>query len=869
MFRKTPIALAIALTLPATHSLAASYTLNSSGQQLLAASDEAVVENHTGVSDGTLVIGGDSVSITVNGVFTGGEDLILADADTQNLVIQINENGEVIGNGSPNAYDLIDLNGDNNSNPVGANVTGYTAGSPFEATNATITNSGIIWAADDRGIEASNSIDTVITNRGIISASDEAIEVDAAVKLTINNYGWIVADGNASDSANYSAAHRTTASHARDYTLGSSVADNAIGGNGSTYITINNKSGGYLGAESDAIDLNDGGASKSIKIINEVNAIIEAKSVTGGAGTGDKAIDARNSTIDTNYDRTLAFELINDGSILAEEQTIMLDGSDKLLIKNIGTIKAKMVAGSGSSGDSAILADNLVGQATIENSGTIYAENDDTLSFLNSTAGVYITNSGTIEAGNDMAMEFTGSTGVVSVTNSGTIKAKTSAIQFGSASNATLVNSGLVTAEDTAIDAATSGGSGTTITNTGTIEATVGNVTGTTIFLGSTSTLTNKGAIKAASTSHKAINVLGNNNTLKLDQNSVIIGDIVFAASTTGNTLEMNTGAGQSYVLSVTDNNTTWTLTDKNGRTAIKGSAKSAATGNVETADEMLGYRSLALNGSLYRFQRNESNNSNFDFYAGNNKRTKAGSDTATYSQTLTGFTYINPSESSNLGLVIGYQNSDLSIQSGAQNLDSNTLIAGIHNATDNGHVKALLTYTKNKASQEVLDNTSSTGYTTYKGDYSSYGAIVGFGTAIKKDFGSSQNISLMFDADISHERISAWNETATFKWKARSLTQATANLKTEWRLEDEDSLTYLNAGVSARSLMSGKKADYSIDSTNTSFSGGDASSTALTLGLGHESKLSENSSAKFGIDASLASGERSVSGWISIESKF
>jgi hypothetical protein len=211
----------------------------------------------------------------------------------------------------------------------------------------------------------------------------------------------------------------------------------------------------------------------------------------------------------------------------------------------------------------------------------------------------------------------------LTITNSGTISASTSkAINLRDAQNTTITNKkgATITANTNAIvqeAAGTENAENVTISNSGTIssvenrsiyfyeDATNTTLTNNssgliyntaddpTVQLGTSSTLTNSGTIENRnSPSNSSITVVGNNNTITLKDGGKVVGTIV-TGSTTGNTLKIQHGVGQSYFYETSGN--AMTLQDLDGNQIVQGSAGSVGQGGNENIDELLGYKSLNI----------------------------------------------------------------------------------------------------------------------------------------------------------------------------------------------------------------------------------------------------------------------------------
>ena len=777
-------------------------------------------------------------------MFHGGERLIEGVANTRDLVIDIGSTGKLIAteDSSGNAFDVIDLSGE---------------GTTFVATEATITNAGTIWAGDKRAVEADYSVSTTITNTGTMSSRDDTIAGKSASSLTITNSGTISADGDSisfdwdNDGSN---DHTESKGTTTDYEAAIAFYGNTAGSY-SDGLTLTNQSGGIITADTDTVKLYEASnqTSKNITITNH-------GTISATKAGGDKAINA--NTVE-------GFSLTNTGTIsVTDDNAVDLDTATGVItINNSGTISA---------GDTTAI--NLDGAASpeITNSGTISATNETAIYLVNASGSV-ITNTGTISSGKDSAsnasytINASSTGGTLNLTNSGTISGTGNYVIYGGsdASSFTLNNqSGGSITSDMNNTVYTGTGTGASITNVGTIS-TAGNIalniaganatitnTGTlkstettdcdgdceVVRLGATgAALTNSGTIQSLQSSGNAIRVRGDGNTITLNEGSVIIGDIELDSGTASNTIKFDVGSARSYVYTVTDNSTTWTLTDLDGRTAIEGSAKAAGVGNVETADEALFNRTNAINNSLARYARLQNNETWADVYVGTSRRSVDGT-TTKYQQNLGGVTVVQPRDN-NTQLIMALQRANLDISNNIQDVDTTSISVGLQkaNAYKGFTGRAIVSYNDYDSSQEVLDNSSSTGYTTYTGDYDSLGLTLGLNKVHNHG-----DLTVTLDGEIAHERIDSYSETATFTWKDRNLTQATLSASGLWKKNVSGKEVFVNAGVTARGLISGKKANYKIDTTNTSFDGGNQSEVMATFGAGVDYNLDTDAVARF-----------------------
>ncbi|SVC37695.1 uncharacterized protein METZ01_LOCUS290549, partial [marine metagenome] len=240
---------------------------------------------------------------------------------------------------------------------------------------------------------------------------------------------------------------------------------------------------------------------------------------------------------------------------------------------------------------------------TIESGSSITASGsgDDKAIRANSNTNLTITNSGTISADDIDVIKITSSTNPTITNNAGgIITGATDAIEAASTTNATITNSGTIynTSSQNAIRMTSA--TGATVTNNVGGEIYTSGGVGSVIYLGSSSTLTNSGAIRNdASTSNNSIRLEGNDNTVVLKGGGIVVGTIQANSGTTGNKLQFNHGFGRTYFYETSGD---FDLEDLSGNTVVKGSAGSVSLGGQETVDELLGLRTYNLRSALKRY---------------------------------------------------------------------------------------------------------------------------------------------------------------------------------------------------------------------------------------------------------------------------
>ena len=232
------------------------------------------------------------------------------------------------------------------------------------------------------------------------------------------------------------------------------------------------------------------------------------------------------------------------------------------------------------------------GEFTVTNSGKISSSVSKAINLSSSDGASITNNSGGVISANGYAIlgDASNTTDNITIDNSGTIF---SSVTTGSTSTAII------------LDEYNNGNPipNTTITNNagGSIYSEGPKAT---IKLGTSSTITNSGSIKNnKSVDKNVIQLIGNNNTVTLKDEGIVVGKITAATGTTGNTLKLNHGFCKSYYYKTSGD---FTLQDLDGNQVVKGSAGSVGQGGNETVDDLLGYKSLNIRKSLNKFLKSE-----------------------------------------------------------------------------------------------------------------------------------------------------------------------------------------------------------------------------------------------------------------------
>ena len=503
---------------------------------------------------------------------------------------------------------------------------------------------------------------------------------------------------------------------------------------------------------------------------------------------------------------------------------------------------------------------------TVNSGSTITTETNGNTIFTDG-ADLTIINSGTIStlANKSKAINVSKSDGVSITNNSGGVITTGGNTILGNAStgadNTTIVNSGqIISTNSTSSSSAiifADNDTGTTITNNLGGEITSKGNKGT-IIVGVSSTITNSGTIKNnKSVDKNVIQLKGNNNTITLKDEGIVVGMIKAKSGTTGNTLKINHGVGRSYYY---DTSGTFTLEDLDGNQVVKGSAGSVGQGGSEILDELLGTKSLNIRQSLSKYKNAEEdlkenqswgeiNLSTFKRKQ-NNQNLSLGFNSADLTINL-----MYPDHGKDFILSLGNGSQKFTKDYGV-NRDS--LHTGFffrdHPILNKFGDESFILGGVNlkKSEREILTNTTSSGKLSITDNFETYDLIIG--TKINNDF-----IIPNIGATLGLSYTPSHNESNYYSWDKKKVSNLSIYLDDDYKLNLGKNYQ-LNLGwiLDARQMFLGKEQNYEINGTSAIYSQDTDLTKEVTLAtnLGFDKKMSDQHFFKFYLDSTISTQE-------------
>ena len=510
---------------------------------------------------------------------------------------------------------------------------------------------------------------------------------------------------------------------------------------------------------------------------------------------------------------------------LQADSTLTIQSGGSLVNTNLNNIARGYIA-----------AGNEIDGATviIESNASIKGKSNAIMG--RETNNLTITNSGTISASTSKAINLRDAQNTTITNKKGaTITANTNAIVqeaagTENAENVTISNSGTVSSVENRSIYFYEDATNTTLTNnsSGLIYNTADDPT---VQLGTSSTLTNSGTIENRnSPSNSSITLVGNNNTITLKDGGKVVGTIA-AGSTTGNTLKIQHGVGQSYFYKTSGND--MTLQDLDGNQIVKGSAGSVGQGGNENIDELLGYKSLNIRKSLNKFLKSEGFK---------NKKTEWQGIQATslerkehtknlalgYEFYSLGVNIIRPSENENVIASFEYSEQDFQKD---HDITRYNISFGVHfNESENkfkDNSFILAGATLNEGERKILTNTTSSGTLNISDTYESFEIHAG------KRF---KNKSLLpnIGTNLSYSFTPSHTESKYYSWEDKHVANFSVDLNDEYNLEFKKNKSKIGIGwiLDYRTLITDSKTEYSVNGTEATYHQDDELIKEMTLSV-------------------------------------
>ncbi len=544
---------------------------------------------------------------------------------------------------------------------------------------------------------------------------------------------------------------------------------------------------------------------------------------------------------------------IQTGGTTTAQQNI--DGDGEFL-----TVKSSSTLATGATTKAANVTGDSV-TVTVESGSTISA--NTVAVFGDTTSDLTVTNTGTITASGTTAIDAKATANATITNNSGgTISSNRNTIRVSktggtNTTGMTITNSGTITATNGSAIFGTAAGNTVTITNNASGEMTNSDSDNATIRVGVSSSVTNSGTIKN-DVGSDSIKLYGNNATITLKDQGIVVGKIAHGAGITGSTLKINHGVGQGYYYDIDGD---FSLEDLDGNTIVKGSAGSVGQGGSEILDELLSYKSLNIRKSLTRYKstkdRTVDNNGWGEVNFSTLKRKQSNQNLSLgFNYTGLGINLINPYDKD--------KNFILSFETSKQNFTKNHTVnrysinSGFYFPDQPlfnkfGNESYLLVgMTLNDSDREILTNTTTSGKLDITDTYETLEFIGG--TKINNNY-FIPNLGLTFGLS----QTPAHSESKFYTWDSKNVGNLSLYFDDDYKINfGTDYIFNLGWMLDLRKTLSTKDQSFQVNGTEATYKQDNDLVEEITLAgnFGFEKKMSDEHYLKFNIDSRISTQE-------------
>ena len=506
-------------------------------------------------------------------------------------------------------------------------------------------------------------------------------------------------------------------------------------------------------------------------------------------------------------------------------------------------------------------ADNLSGVTVINNVGGIIRQDgafDSTLIAERNTNFTLI-NSGIIESNDGQAVNIKLTTDAVINNNAGgLLAAKRNTIRCtASCTNPTINNFGTITATQEGairLDKAT----GAIVNNNfdGVIKG-EGTDNLHTIQIGDNGTLTNSGTISRISnetpsltSTSTAIIYQGNNGTVLLKDDSILVGTIRSNELKTGSKLQVDHGYGRSYMYHTIG---TIELSDLSGNRIVQGSATAVGMGAQETVDEILGQRTYNLRTTLKRYTSVSNPKPRIEPFAYISHRDRSRN-TLRYDNHAAGTNFIYPIVPNKINLILTVERNKLNLDED-HDITKNSFLIGF-NANDlmkigewKASVFAVGGVTWHDSSRAVLTNTVVSGIADVGAEYETTEAITGVSFSRTYDQKVNESVHNKWETDLgvtlSYSHTPSYMESLFFTWEERNLTQLSIHIGEQLTSMLGDKVEFrLGGEFEHRSVIAGKNQNHALNGVSVDFRSGVFYENSVSMNTGFDYALGDYSKA-------------------------
>ena len=527
------------------------------------------------------------------------------------------------------------------------------------------------------------------------------------------------------------------------------------------------------------------------------------------------------------------------------------DGANNITLINNATINNTASNGSVQS------FDGLTGVTVINNAGGIIKQDGifDGAVVAEGNINFTLINSGTISSNDGQAVNIRNTTNAIITNNAGgIITAKRNTIRCaGGCTNPTINNFGTISGRQEGVIRLNKSTGMTVNNNVGGLIDGDGTDNLNTVEIGTNGTLINSGTIRRTvngapglENNLAAIKYQGNNGTVLLKDDSILVGLINVNSSKTGAKLQVQHGYGRSYFYQTLG---TLEIADLSGNRIVKGSATAVGMGAQETVDELLGHRAYNLRATLKRYADAPNPKATMEHFAYASHRDR-GRTTLGYENYAAGINFIYPVVPDKLNLILTVERNKLQLDE-EHDVTKKSFLIGVNtnNFMEIGEWRAsgfaAAGVSWHDSSRDVLTNIVITGIADVSAKYESAEAITGMSFTHTYDEKVNGSVNNTWDTDLgltfSFSHTPSYSESQFFTWEERNLAQLGIHIGEQLTSMLGDKVRFkLGGELEHRSVFAGKNQDHALNAVTVDFNSVNHHENSISMNTGFDYALGD-----------------------------
>ena len=356
-----------------------------------------------------------------------------------------------------------------------------------------------------------------------------------------------------------------------------------------------------------------------------------------------------------------------------------------------------------------------------------------------------------------------------------------------------------------------------------------------------------------------AIAMLGDNATVILEDDSILVGTFNNNANKTGVEIQVDHGYGRSYMYHTVG---PFILSDLSGNRIVEGSATAVGMGAQETVDEILGQRAYNLRATLKRYADTSDPKPRIEPFAYVSHRDR-GRTTLRYDNHAAGTNFIYPVVPDKVNLILTIERNKLDLDED-HDITKNSFLIGV-NTNDfmalgdwkaSGFIAGGVTW--HNSSRAVLTNIVVSGIADVGAEYDTTEAITGISFSHTYDQKINESVTNKWETDfgltLSYSHTPDYNESQFFTWEERNLTQLSLHIGEQFTSILGDKVQFkLGGEFEHRSVIAGKNQNHALNAVTVDFRSGAFYENSISMNTSFDYALGDYSKVYLRFDGRVS----------------